>query len=274
VPVDALALALAAAFVHAAWNLLLSGSEDTHSATAVALVTGAIVFAPVAAIVWRLDGSAWPYIAASSSLELLYLVLLATAYAGAAMGFVYPIARGSAPVLVLVAGAVASAGRPSAAAACGVVLVAFGIVLVRGLRTAARPRDLVLALAIGACIAGYTLVDKHGVGHGNPLAYLQVVFTIAALGYFAGAWRARGLPAIRAAVKRSSLLAGVGFFGSYGLTLAALKIASAATVAAVRESSVVIAAVALVLLGREPFGRGRLAGAALVAAGVALISLG
>jgi drug/metabolite transporter (DMT)-like permease len=274
VPVDALALALAAAFVHAAWNLLLSGSEDTHSATAVALVTGAIVFAPVAAIVWRLDGSAWPYIAASSSLELLYLVLLATAYAGAAMGFVYPIARGSAPVLVLVAGAVASAGRPSAAAACGVVLVAFGIVLVRGLRTAARPRDLVLALAIGACIAGYTLVDKHGVGHGNPLAYLQVVFTIAALGYFAGAWRARGLPAIRAAVNRSSLLAGVGFFGSYGLTLAALKIASAATVAAVRESSVVIAAVALVLLGREPFGRGRLAGAALVAAGVALISLG
>jgi drug/metabolite transporter (DMT)-like permease len=274
VPVDALALALAAAFVHAAWNLLLSGSEDTHSATAVALVTGAIVFAPVAAIVWRLDGSAWPYIAASSSLELLYLVLLATAYAGAAMGFVYPIARGSAPVLVLVAGAVASAGRPSAAAACGIVLVAFGIVLVRGLRTAARPRDLVLALAIGACIAGYTLVDKHGVGHGNPLAYLQVVFTIAALGYFAGAWRARGLPAIRAAVNRSSLLAGVGFFGSYGLTLAALKIASAATVAAVRESSVVIAAVALVLLGREPFGRGRLACAALVAAGVALISLG
>jgi sugar phosphate isomerase/epimerase len=103
-PVDALALALAAAFVHAAWNLLLSGSEDTHSATAVALLTGAIVFAPVAAITWRLEHSAWPYIAASSSLELLYLVLLATAYATAAMGFVYPIARGSAPVLVLVAG--------------------------------------------------------------------------------------------------------------------------------------------------------------------------
>src|SRR3954447_20308385 len=133
-PTDALLLALAAAFVHAAWNLLLSGSEDTHSATAVALVTGAIVFAPVAALTWRLEGSAWPYIAASSSLELLYLVLLATAYAAAAMGFVYPIARGSAPVLVLVVGTVASAGRPSAAAACGIVAVALGIVLVRGLR--------------------------------------------------------------------------------------------------------------------------------------------
>src|SRR2546430_1799636 len=125
-PTSALLLALAAAFVHAAWNLLLSGSEDTHGATAVALVTGAIVFVPVAAITWRLDSAAWPYIAASSSLELLYLVLLATAYAVAAMGFVYPIARGSAPVIVLIAGALISTGRPSAAAAIGVVLVAFG----------------------------------------------------------------------------------------------------------------------------------------------------
>src|SRR5205809_2292181 len=123
-PTSALLLALAAACVHAAWNLLLSGSEDTHSATAVALVTGAIVFAPVAAITWRLEGSAWPYIAASASLELLYLVLLATAYAVAAMGFVYPIARGSAPVTVLIAGALVSTGRPSTAAAVGVVLVA------------------------------------------------------------------------------------------------------------------------------------------------------
>ena len=273
-PTDALLLALAAAFVHAGWNLLLSGSEDTHSATAVALVTGAVVFAPVAALTWRLESSAWPYIAASSALELVYLVLLATAYAAASMGFVYPIARGSAPVLVLIVGAVASAGRPSAAAACGVVLVALGIVFVRGVRTEHRPRDLALALAIGACIAGYTLVDKHGVAHANPLAYLQVVFTIAALGYFAGAWRARGPAAIRAAVSPSSLAAGVGFFGSYALTLAALRLAPAATVAAVRESSVVIAAAALVLSGREPFGRGRVAGAALVAAGVALISLG
>jgi drug/metabolite transporter (DMT)-like permease len=273
-PLDALMLALAAAFVHAAWNLLLSGSEDTHSATAVALLTGALVFAPVAVLSWRLEGSAWPYIAASSALELLYLVLLATAYAAAAMSFVYPIARGSAPVLVLIAGTVASAGRPSAAAACGVVLIAAGIVFVRGLRTASRPRDLALAIAIGACIAGYTLVDKHGVTHGNPLAYLQVVFSVAAVGYFLGTWRARGLPAIRAAVNPSSLAAGVGFFGSYALTLAALRLASAATVAAVRESSVVIAAAALVLSGRETAGRGRLAGAGLVAAGVALISLG
>jgi drug/metabolite transporter (DMT)-like permease len=273
-PFDALLLALAAAFVHAAWNLLLSGSEDTHAATAVAMLTGAVVWAPVAVLTWRLDGWAWPYIGASSALELLYLVLLATAYAGAAMGFVYPIARGSAPVLVLVAGAIADAASPSAAATVGIVVVALGIVLVRGLRAEHRPRDLALALGIGACIASYTLVDKHGVRHGNPLAYLQVVFSIAALGYLAGALRTRGPRTIRAAATPASLLAGVGFFGSYALTLAALRLASAASVAAVRESSVVIAAFALVLTGREALHGSRLAGAALVAAGVALISLG
>jgi len=274
VPLDALALALAAAFVHAAWNLLLSGSEDTRAATAVALASGAVVWAPVAALTWRVDRSAWPYIAASGSLELLYLVLLATAYATAAMGFVYPISRGSAPVLVLVAGAIGGAASPSALSAVGVIVAALGIVLVRGLRTEHRPRDLALALTIGALIASYTLVDKHGVTHANPLAYLQVVFSLAAIGYVAGALRVLGPRRIRAAVRPSSVLAGVGYFGSYGLTLIALRLASAASVAAVRESSVVIAAFALAASGREPAGRGRLAGAALVAAGVALISLG
>jgi drug/metabolite transporter (DMT)-like permease len=273
-PLDALLLAVAAAFVHAAWNLSLSGSEDTHAATAVALVAGALAWAPVAIVVWRLDGSAWPYIAASSMLELTYLVLLATAYAAAAMGFVYPIARGSAPVLVLVAGVVGGLASPSRLSAVGVIVVAVGIVLVRGLRATHEPRDLVLALAIGAFIASYTLVDKHGVTHGNPFAYLQVVFSITALGYLVGALRILGLRRIRAAATPSAMLTGVGYFGSYGLTLAALQLATAASVAAVRESSVVIAAIALVVLGREPLHGARLAGAALVGAGVALVSLG
>lgn len=273
-PLDALSLALAAAVVHAGWNLLLSGSEDTHAATAVALVAGAIAWAPAAIVLWRVDATAWPYIASSSALELLYIALLATAYAGASMGFVYPIARGSAPVIVLVAGAVAGSASPSALSAFGVVVVALGIALVRGVGAAHTTRDLVLALVIGACIASYTLVDKHGITHANPLAYLQVVFTITALGYLAGALRVRGPRALRAAIDPSALVAGVGFFGSYALTLAALRLASAASVAAVRECGVVIAAFALLLTGREPLSRSRLAGAVVVAGGIALVSLG
>ena len=273
-PVSALLLALAAAVVHATWNLLLSGAEDTHSASAVALVVGTLVFLPVALVGWRFQSSAVPYVAASSALELVYLVLLATAYSVAAMGFVYPIARGSAPVLVLIAGAVVSGTRVSGLAAVGVLLVAFGIVLVRGVRQAGRPRDLALALSVGVCIAGYTLVDKHGIARANPLAYLEVVFGLTALGYVAGVWRVRGGAALRAAVSRKTMLAGVGFFGAYALTLAALRLAPAASVAAVRESSVLMAAAALAVGGREQLGPARFAGAAAVVGGIALISLG
>ena len=273
-PISALLLALAAAVVHATWNLLLSGEEDTHSASAVALVFGTLVFAPVAVLTWRVDSGAVPYIAASSTLELLYLALLATGYSVAAMSFIYPIARGSAPVLVLIAGVVAVGAAVSVLAAVGVIAVALGIVLVRGMSGSGRPRDLALALAVGACIAGYTLVDKHGITHAGPISYLEVVFGVTAIAYVLGVWRVRGGRALRGAVNRSTLLAGVGFFGAYALTLAALRLAPAASVAAVRESSVVMATAFLAVSGRERIARERLAGAVAVVVGIALISLG
>ena len=273
-PVSALLLALAAAVVHASWNLLLSDAEDVHSSSAVAVAAGALLFAPVAALTWRLHSAAVPYVAASSALETLYLVLLATGYSVAAMGFVYPVARGSAPVIVLAISALALGAGVSALAAIGVLVVAAGIVLVRGLRISGRRRDLVVALSVGACIAGYTLVDKRGIAHAAPISYLEVVFGVVALAYVLAVWRVRGAAALRAAVTPSSVLAGIGFFGAYGLTLAALRLAPAASVAAVRESSVVIAAVILALGHREHIGVERFTGAALVVAGIALISLG
>lgn len=272
-PISALLLALAAAVVHATWNLLLSGSDDTHAASAVALLVGTVVFAPLAALTWRFSAAAVPYVAASAALELVYLVLLATGYSLAEMSFVYPIARGSAPVLVLLASAVALGVRVSVLAAVGVLLVAGGIVLVRGLRGDVRP-DLTLALSVGACIAAYTLVDKHGIVHASPIAYLVLVFGVESLAYGLGAWRLRGAPALRAAANRSTFVAGVGFFGSYALTLAALRLAPAASVSAVRESSVLIATAVLAVGGRERIGPQRFAGAAAVVAGIALISLG
>jgi drug/metabolite transporter (DMT)-like permease len=273
-PISALLLALAAAVVHATWNLLISGAEDTHSASAVALVVGTIVFAPVALAGWRFESAAWPYVAASSSLEVLYMALLATAYSVAAMSFVYPIARGSAPVLVLAAGVAVTGATVSWLAAVGVLFVATGIVLVRGIRGAGRPRDLALALSVGVCIAGYTLVDKHGIGHANPIAYAEVVFGLTAAAYVLGVWCWRGRRALRVAVTGKTILAGVGFFGAYALVLLALRIAPAASVAAVRESSVLIATAVLAIEGRERIGVPRALGAVAVVAGIALISLG
>jgi drug/metabolite transporter (DMT)-like permease len=273
-PLSALLLTLAAAIVHAGWNLLLADAPDTHTASAVGITVGVVAFAPIAALGWRLEASALPYVAGSSALESLYLLLLATGYTIAAMSFVYPIARGSAPVLLLIVSALALQTSVSPPAAVGVLLVAVGIVLVRGLRAPAQARDLVLALAVGACIASYTLVDKSGIKHGNPISYLELVFGITAAVYVTGTWRARGWRALRAAIGPRTVLAGVGFFGSYALTLAALRLAPAPSVAAVRESSVVFATVALAVTGREHIPPARFAGAVVVVAGIALISLG
>lgn len=273
-PFGALLLVLAAAGVHATWNLLLSGAQDTRAATAVAVAMGVVVFAPAAALSWDLSASALPYIAASSVLELIYLALLATGYSRAAMSFVYPIARGSAPVVVLAVSVVALSGHVSALGVLGVLLIAGGILLVRGLKNSGRPRDLALALAVGVCIASYTLVDKRGIVHGAPLAYLELVFGATAAGYLIPTWRSRGTPALRAAITWSTLIAGIGFFASYALTLAALNIASAAPVAAVRETSVVIAAAVLTVTGREQLGVGRIIGSVIVVAGIACIAFG
>jgi drug/metabolite transporter (DMT)-like permease len=240
----------------------------------VAVAVGALAFAPVAAADWRMSGAAVPFMAASASLELVYLGLLATAYSLAALSFVYPIARGTAPVLVLVVGVVLLGTSVSALSALGVLLVAAGVVLVRGLRGRPPGRDLALALAIGGCIAGYTLVDKHGIEHAAPLAYLEVVFVAMGTVYLAATWRRRGGAAIRRALTPATALAGLGFFGSYGLALLALQRAPAPSVAAVRETSVLIATAAAARALREPVGRERLAGAALVVGGIAAIALG
>lgn len=269
----ALSLALAAAVVHATWNLLLADSDDTHATTAVGVAVGALAFAPVAALSWHVSRAALPYIVASSALELTYLALLASAYSIADLSFVYPIARGSAPVLVLLVSVAFLGAALSWAAAAGVLLVAGGIVLVRGLGRAARGRDLALALAIGALIAAYTLIDNEGVTHASALAYLEVTFALLATVYVAAAWRLRGPAAIRAALTLRSAIIGLGYFGAYGLTLLALQRAAAAPVAAVRETSVLIATAVAARALREPVGARRLLGAIAVVAGVAAIAL-
>src|SRR3954463_6724356 len=98
-PLSALLLALAAAFVHALWNLLLARARDPEAATAVALIVAVVVFAPVALVVGGLEREVWPYLAVTSCLQLLYFVLLIGAYRRADLSVVYPIARGAAPVL-------------------------------------------------------------------------------------------------------------------------------------------------------------------------------
>src|SRR5947208_829469 len=106
-PGTALAFALAAAFVHALWNILLARARNPEAATAVALVVAVVAFAPVAVAVWDVDARVWPFLVGTAAFELLYFALLAGAYRRAHLSVVYPLARGTAPVLVLVIGVAA-----------------------------------------------------------------------------------------------------------------------------------------------------------------------
>ena len=268
-PLDALGLVLLAACLHALWNVLLAGSPDVQAATGAALAVAVVAFAPVAAATWRIEAAAWPFVVASAALELGYLIVLASAYRRADLSVVYPIARGLAPVLVLAASAALLGAGTSAGEAVGVMLVGAGVVLVRGLRAGAARSRFAPAAGVACFIAAYTIVDRYGVRHANPLTYLELVFLPAAVLYPLALGRARTRAALRPAVAVSAL----SMFGAYALVLVALRLASAASVAAVRESSVVIAVVLAALVLREPVDRRRLSGAVVVAAGIALIAV-
>jgi drug/metabolite transporter (DMT)-like permease len=268
-----LVLALCAAFVHAAWNLLLARARDSEAATATAAAIGAIAFAPVAAFTWNVDPQAIPWAAASTSLELVYLILLARAYQEGELSLVYPVARGSAPLLVLIFTVAALGKSPSLAAVVGIALVASGVVLVRGSQKSASPRDFRLAVAIAVSIASYTLIDKQGLKHADPLPYLELVVGPSSLAYLFIVKRRKPLARPEPAV----IAAGLGMFGAYGLALAAIRLASTANVAAVqavRESSVVIAVLLARAVLNERVTKTRLAGAAAVVAGIAAIAAG
>jgi drug/metabolite transporter (DMT)-like permease len=264
---------LASAGLHAFWNWLVADARDSHAVGAVALVTAAIAFAPVAALTWDVDAAAWPYIAASAALELAYFGLLAAAYERADLSFVYPIARGAAPVLVLVVSLAALGAELSAAEAAGVIAVAAGVLLVRGIGGSAARSGLVLALGVAACIAAYTLVDDEGVRHAAALSYFEAVLLITAPLYAAAVALARGPGALRIAATPRSAAAGLAMFGAYALALAALEIAEAAPVAALRETSVVMATAAAAIAGREHVPPWRMAGAVVVVLGIGLIAL-
>ncbi len=267
----ALALALGAAALHAGWNVLLARSRDVRAATTVALVVGVISFAPFAALSWRVEAAAIPWIVASALLEIVYYFLLTAAYSRSDLSLVYPIARGVAPVLVLV-GATVAGVTLGLWQALGVVLVGGGVLLVRGLVGPVDGRGVALALTIAATIAAYTLVDNAGIEHASPIAYLELVLlpvAVAAVVAYAATGR---LGSVRAEVSWPAIAAGVASFAAFALALLALSLAPAAAVAAVRETSIILAVALGAIALREPVGAGRIVGATLVVAGVALVA--
>jgi drug/metabolite transporter (DMT)-like permease len=270
-PADAFALALGAAVLHALWNVLLARTRDPQAATAAAFCLAVALWAPVAAVNWHVETGAWPYIAGSAALELAYVLLLGAAYAHAPLSVFYPIARGLAPVLVLVVAVLALGASTSWDQAVGVCAVAVGILLVRGRRP--DRAGTVFGLTIAAMIAGYTLIDNTGVTLADPLAYLEASMIVPAAGSALVVAVRRGPPALRAAFRWETLLIAPLTLAPYALVLYALRLAPAAPVAAVRETSVLIVTVLAAVMLHERVSLWRALGAAVVVAGVALVAV-
>src|ERR1041385_3456473 len=183
-PADALALALGAAALHALWNLLLARESDTEAATAVAVASLVAVLVLPAALTWRVEGAAVPFVAGSAALELGYIGLLAAAYRRFELSVVYPVARGLAPVLALVLTVLVTLSGPSTGEVGGVLAVAAGVLLVRGRNSGAIAfGGLGVGAVIAATIAGYTVVDRYGIHHANAAPYLMLVMLGPALAY-------------------------------------------------------------------------------------------
>ena len=272
-PPLAFTLALAAAVLHAFWNILLARARDPESATAVALLAAVIVFAPVTALRFDAEWAVWPFIVVTSLLQLLYFALLATAYRKAELSFVYPVARGVAPAIVLVV-----------VSRCARVLhVGRSGCRRRPRRGRRAPRPWPTPPFPSACprlCAGDRLCHRvlHAAGqawdhackpdhvpraeHGSGGARLR-----------RGHSRRQGRPASGPSSGVPAVLAGIASFTAYALVLAALARASAASVAAVRETSVVMATVFAAVVLHERVSRSRLAGSVIVVGGIALLAL-
>lgn len=273
-PLDAVAIVLVAAFLHALWNMLLARSPDTSAGIAVATFAACVLALPLAIARWRIEPAAWPWIALSASLELVYYILLSRAYRVADLSLVYPVARGLSPVLVL-AGSVLLLREPASPLAfVGIGMVAVGVVLVRGVRAPASLGDVALALVIGSVIAGYTLTDQQGVRLADPIAYLVLVVGLPAIAW--GGWLAvtDGPARLRRALTPPLLVGGVAALAAYGLVLVALGMAPAPGVAALRETSIVMATVMAAVVLRERVEGSRWVGSVVLVAGIALVVSG
>jgi drug/metabolite transporter (DMT)-like permease len=240
-------------------------------ATAAAFCVAVLAWAPVAAARWRMEAGAWPYAAGSAAFELAYVLLLGAAYARARLSVFYPLARGLAPVLVLLVAEVALGASTSWVQAAGVCAVGIGILLVRG----RRPDRIssVFGLTIAGTIAGYTLLDNSGVARADPLAYLEVVMVPPAILSAAVVGVRSGWSALRGGFRTDTVLVGPLTLAPYALALFALRLAPAAPVAAVRECSVLIAVGLAALFLRERVSPWHVVGAAAVVAGVALLAV-
>ena len=270
---DVMVIVLFAAALHAGWNALVrASSEKLHDTVLIVLGAGVwtaflLPLLPVPAV------ESWPYLAASVVIHVAYFVLVAFSYRSGELSFVYPLMRGSAPLLTAVAGVLLINESPSLGGWAGVVLISCGVLVLAGdsWRSGTfRAAPAMFALTNAGVIVFYTLVDGQGARlSGHAFSYTGWMFLLTAplLLAIAAAGQGRAvLQRLRLGWRRG-LLGGACTLASYGLALWAMTRAPIALVAALRETSVVFAAIMAAYFLKEPISRLRYASIVAVSAG-------
>jgi len=275
---------LCAALLHASWNALIKSGGDKAADTALITVAGAVVAFPFMLWVGLPNWSAWPYLLASLIIHVGYYIALVEAYRHGDLGLTYPIMRGFAPLLVALGSSVFIGEVPSTAAWLGIVGIALGV----GLVGLAHPgealhhrRALAFAFANACLIAIYTTVDGVGVrANGGAARYVLLLFVLDGFLYPALVWWRRSATERTALVAYArtrwpmATLGGSASIGAYGIALWAMTRAPVASVAALRETSVLFAAVLGTVLLKERFGLQRALGTFVIVAGVMALRFG
>lgn len=269
-------LALGSAALHAAWNLLIKSSADRTVAAWGQFLAGGALALPVLALTGAPPARALPYLAVSACVHVLYVEALTSAYVDGDFSLAYPLARGGGAVVAALGGVVVLGDRLPALAWVGIAVVVAGLVSLPGRRlVSAPPAGLGWALATAACIGTYTLIDAAGVRRsGDGLAYALAVMpaTAAALSIASLARGRAGALRRRIRVEgRLWLAGGAAATVAYSMVLIAVQRAPVGYVTVLRETSVVLAALAGWLLLREGGGRQRLASSAVVLAGLVVL---
>ncbi|HEV2377540.1 MAG TPA: EamA family transporter [Streptosporangiaceae bacterium] len=261
----AIALVLSAAVVHAVWNRMLHGSTDRLATATVGTVVGAVLLLPAA--IAAPPARAWPLVLLSGAAEAAYFLLLTAAYQRGELSLTYPVARGVAPFLVTLGGAVVLGQVLDAARVGGSLTLGLGLAVISQVGLAkGRGRAMMFAGLTGLAIATYSVIDARAVRVASPVGYLGAVMAVAAMVLLVAA--RPGWQRLRAAAPTGAGV-GVGTIAAYLLVLFAFQRAPAAPVATLRELSIVFG----VLIARDRPGKRVWLGAALCVLGAALVVL-
>ena len=263
---------LAAAACHAGWNAVVKGSGDPMVTTGIVSLAAGWVSLALLPIVGMPSVASLPWAVASAVVHLFYFAFLIEAYNHGDLGQVYPLARGSAPLMT---GVVSSlfVEYLSVTAWAGLLLLALPG---RGGHASVNTRGIGFALATAVTICAYSIVDGLGArASGNPNGYTLLLFVNCAITLPAYVLARRGKAAFSGSLSqwRTGLPGGVMQVISYGVAIWAMTVAPIGIVAALRETSVLFGALIAVVILKEPLHAARVAAAALIVCGLAVLKV-